>query len=38
MNSNWFVNNREVIKGLSINTGTTGNTGNTGTAGIGKMF
>lgn len=25
MNSNWFVNNREVIKGLSINTGTTGN-------------
>ena len=23
MNSNWFVNNREVIKGLSINTGTT---------------
>ena len=25
MNLNWFVNNREVIKGLSINTGTTGN-------------
>lgn len=24
MNLNWFVNNREVIKNLSINTGTTG--------------